>query len=57
MSIGVWNENLIHRLAKNSVSETTGWTGYVLLTDPGLERMQFSSERFLKRCESYEHLG
>jgi hypothetical protein len=49
--------NLIHRLAKNHVSESTGWTGYALLTDPVLERMQFSSDQFFKRCESYEHLG
>ena len=49
--------NLIHRLAKNHVSESTGWTGYTLLTDPVLERMQFSRDKFFKRCESYEHLG
>jgi hypothetical protein len=49
--------NLIHRLAKNHVSESTGWTGYALFTDPVLERMQFSSDKFFKRCETYEHLG
>jgi hypothetical protein len=49
--------NLIHRLAKNHVSESTGWKGYVLFTTPALERMQFSSDKFFKRCESYEHLG
>jgi hypothetical protein len=49
--------NLIHRLLKNHVAESTGWKGYVLLTDPVLERMQFSRDRFFKRCESYEHLG
>jgi hypothetical protein len=49
--------NLIHRLSKNHVSEATGWKGYVLLTDPVLERMPFHSDRFFKRCESYDHLG
>jgi hypothetical protein len=49
--------NLIHRLAKNHVSESTGWKGYVLFTDPVIERMQFSKENFFKRCETYEHLG
>lgn len=49
--------NLIHRLAKNHVSESTGWKGYVLFTDPVMERMQFSDNKFFKRCETYEHLG
>jgi hypothetical protein len=49
--------NLIHRLLKNRVSESTGWKGYVLFTDPVMERMQFSKEDLFKRCESYEHLG
>jgi hypothetical protein len=49
--------NLIHRLAKNHVSESTGWKGYALFTDPALEQMQFRSEKFFKRCETYEHLG
>jgi hypothetical protein len=48
--------NLIHRLAKNHVSESTGWTGYALFTDPVLQRMQFSGDKFFKRCETYEHL-
>ena len=49
--------NLIHRLLKNGVSESTGWTGYALFTDQALERMQCSKENFFKRCETYEHLG
>ena len=49
--------NLIHRLAKNHVSESTGWKGYVLFTDPVMDRMQFNRENLFKRCESYEHLG
>jgi len=49
--------NLIHRLAKNHVSESTGWQGYALFTDPVLERMQQSKNNLFKRCETYEHLG
>ena len=49
--------NLIHRLAKNHVSESTGWKGYALFTDPVMGRMQFHRDNFFKRCESYEHLG
>jgi len=49
--------NLIHRLLKNHVSESTGWKGYALFTDPVLKRMQFRNDRFFKRCETYEHLG
>ena len=32
--------NLIHRLAKNHVAESTGWKGYALFTNQGLERLQ-----------------
>jgi hypothetical protein len=49
--------NLIHRLLKNNVEESTGWRGYALFTNPVLERMQFSRENLFKRCEAYEHLG
>lgn len=49
--------NLIHRLAKNRVTESTGWKGYALFTDRVLERMKHSKDNFFKRSESYEHLG
>jgi len=49
--------NIIHRLSKNSVSESTGWKGYVLFTNPVMERMPFRKDTLFKRCESYEHLG
>jgi hypothetical protein len=49
--------NLIHRLAKNHVSETTGWKGYALFTDPVLERLQTDKASFVHQTESYEHLG
>ncbi|HJQ14862.1 MAG TPA: DUF2652 domain-containing protein [Anaerolineales bacterium] len=49
--------NLLHRLAKNSVSEATGWKGYALFTEQGLEHMQTEKDSFLQQTESYEHLG
>jgi hypothetical protein len=49
--------NLIHRLAKNHVSESTGWKGYALFTERVLERMQTEKDSFLQQTESYEHLG
>src|SRR5687768_6380485 len=49
--------NLIHRLAKNRVTESTGWKGYALFTDQVMERMQHSRDNFFKQSESYEHLG
>jgi hypothetical protein len=49
--------NLIHRLSKNHVSESTGWKGYALFTHQGLERMQTDRASFVQQTESYEHLG
>lgn len=48
---------LIHRLAKNQVSESTGWRGYALFTNQGLERMQTDKKPFIQQAESYEYLG
>ena len=49
--------NLIHRLAKNHVTESTGWQGYALFTHQGLEQMQAEKHAFVQQIESYEHLG
>ena len=49
--------NLLHRLAKNRVSESTGWKGYALFTNRGLEHMQTDKTSFVQQTESYEHLG
>ncbi len=49
--------NLVHRLSKNHVSESTGWKGYALFTNQGLERMQTDKGTFVQQTESYEHLG
>jgi hypothetical protein len=49
--------NLVHRLSKNRVTESTGWKGYALFTDQVLQRMKHSTDNFFKQSESYEHLG
>ena len=48
---------LIHRLAKNHVSESTGWNGYVLFTGNCLANMQADKGPFIQQAETYEHLG
>lgn len=49
--------NLVHRLLKNSVSESTGWKGYALFTSSALDHMNCSKDSYFTRCETYEHLG
>jgi class 3 adenylate cyclase len=48
---------LLHRLAKNRVTETTGWNGYMLITGHCIDRMQADKKPFLQQAETYEHLG
>lgn len=48
---------LVHRLAKNRVTESTGWNGYVLFTGKCLESMQADKKPFVQQAETYEHLG
>jgi hypothetical protein len=49
--------NLVHRLAKNRVADATGWRGYALFTQQGLERLQADKTAFLQQHQSYEHFG
>ena len=49
--------NLIHRLLKNKVHQTTGWRGYTLLTEGSLEQMDVYPISMHMEVESYEHLG
>jgi len=49
--------NLVHRLSKNRVSESTGWKGYALFTNQVMEHMGHNKDNFFKQSESYEHLG
>ena len=49
--------NLLHRLSKNQVAESTGWKGYALFTNQGMDHMQTDKRGFVRQTESYEHLG
>jgi len=49
--------NLIHRLAKNHVSEATGWRAYMMLTEQCLDHLHLSLEDTHVQMEEYEHLG
>lgn len=49
--------NLIHRLAKNHVSEATGWRAYILLTEHCLDHLNLNLEETHIQMEEYEHLG
>jgi uncharacterized protein YndB with AHSA1/START domain len=49
--------NLVHRLLKNCISDSVGWRGYALFTKLAIERMGIPKEEFLRKEETYEHLG
>jgi len=49
--------NLVHRLLKNHVAETTGWKAYALFTEAGLAQINMKLENLHEQVESYEHLA
>ncbi|HSF81349.1 MAG TPA: DUF2652 domain-containing protein [Anaerolineales bacterium] len=51
--------NLLHRLLKNRVAETTGMRAYTLITESALRQLGIRelSENLTPHSESYEHLG
>lgn len=49
--------NLVHRLLKNDVRETTGWRGYALFTEESLAEMGVGPAGMHASEETYEHLG
>lgn len=49
--------NLVHRLAKNSLKEETGWTAYAMFTEKSLQQMGLPSDGMHPLVESYDHLG
>ena len=49
--------NLVHRLLKNKVTESTGWRGYALFTQPVMESLNGNKAEYVQQCETYEHLG
>jgi hypothetical protein len=49
--------NLVHRLMKNHISETTGWHAYALFTKSALNHIQYTPDALHPQTENYEHLG
>jgi hypothetical protein len=49
--------NLIHRLAKNHVAESTGWQAYALFSQKAMDSIDLQLEDVHAQDESYEHLG
>jgi len=49
--------NLIHRLLKNHVVESTGWRAYAMLTEACLVHLHLDLEGSHIQMEEYEHLG
>ncbi|HXD09017.1 MAG TPA: DUF2652 domain-containing protein [Anaerolineales bacterium] len=49
--------NLIHRLTKNHIAETTGWRAYMMFTEKCLEHLDLSLDDTHVQMEEYEHLG
>ncbi|HXD09016.1 MAG TPA: DUF2652 domain-containing protein [Anaerolineales bacterium] len=49
--------NLIHRLLKNHVIESTGWHAYALFTEQSLSHLEAQPAGLFEQRERYEHLG
>ncbi|HQV92978.1 MAG TPA: DUF2652 domain-containing protein [Anaerolineales bacterium] len=49
--------NLVHRLLKNHVAESTGWRAYMLITERCLDHLNLNLENVHEQIEEYEHLG
>jgi len=49
--------NIIHRLAKNSLTATKGWSAYALFTDSALTRMDVQPVTMHRSVERYDHIG
>jgi hypothetical protein len=49
--------NLVHRLLKNDVTESTGWRAYALYTSIALDAMDVQPQGMHVQSMEYEHLG
>jgi carbon monoxide dehydrogenase subunit G len=49
--------NLLHRLTKNQVSESTGWQAYACFTQSALDHLDIKPGEMHEQIEHYEHLG
>ncbi len=49
--------NVVHRLLKNRVVESTGWNAYALLTKDFLDTIKIDRQKLYQQTETYEHIG
>ena len=49
--------NTIHRLLKNSVTEVTGWSAYILFTRDCIDAIGIKPFKFRQHQERYDHIG
>ena len=49
--------NAAHRLLKNNVGSSTGWSGYALFSQASLRHMNVHPVEVYDSLESYEHIG
>ena len=49
--------NLVHRLTKNHVAESTGWKAYMMVTEKCLDHLKLNLDETHVQMEEYEHLG
>ena len=49
--------NLLHRLVKNHITETTGWKAYAMFTENAMNHLNIHPTGFHSSTERYEHLG
>jgi hypothetical protein len=49
--------NVLHRLLKNHVVESTGWNAYALLTKDFLDTITIDRQKLHQQTERYDHIG
>ena len=49
--------NMLHRLAKNHVTDETGWRGYSLFSQPAIDQIGLNPDGMKHFVEEYESLG
>ncbi|HEX6890710.1 MAG TPA: DUF2652 domain-containing protein [Chryseolinea sp.] len=49
--------NVLHRLLKNHVTESTGWNAYALLTKDFMETISIDRQKLYQQTETYDHIG
>lgn len=49
--------NVVHRLLKNKLTESTGWNAYILFTEESLKDIGLNLFNSHSQTESYEHIG